>query len=469
MRLAVPLILLVASVSSAAAAAPCPVPVVETSSGALCGAEVAGGAPGGDRQLLAAYLGVPYAKAPVGNLRWAAPAAADQAASTVRSSRFGPSCPQNTPEGVQVKTSEDCLTLNVWTPDVKSETKLPVLVFLYGGSFLHGGTAAPVYDGANLAAVGKMVIVTVNYRIGALGFLAGLDDVDGNYGLLDQQLALRWVRDNIESFGGDPARVTLMGQSAGAMSVGIHLGAASSRDLFRAAIMESNPYGIPYKTPSQARRYAETLAVHLGCDGEESERLQCLRGKPVADVLAAQKKLPILESFLLGLASFVPWGPVMGVPPLEAAPNDLKMDKPVLLGTNRNEGVLFVAMQEQSIGMIGEAKYVLETDIAYGKHGEAIRTLYKSLGTEDPVAALSQIVTDDLFVCANRRVLMRATAPIWGYQFAHAPSFAVWPEYALCAPETGAVCHGAELPFVFGNPFGPDLWARAGTFTPAEE
>lgn len=457
----------------------CATPIVRTESGRLCGNATTGGTPGGTARPILEYLGIPYAAPPTRERRWAAPVAPEPWEEVRDAKQFGPSCPQNLSPGVRAATSEDCLSLNVWTPNRGGS--LPVLVFLYGGSFVHGGTAAPVYDGANLAGAGPVVVVTLNYRLGALGFLAGLGPFDGNYGLLDQQLALRWVRENIPGFGGDPNRVTLFGQSSGAMSVGIHLAAGSSRPLFRAAILESNPYGIPYKTREQAGAYASTLAGHLECV-PQADPVSCLRAKSVEQILAAQKKVPLLEPLLLGLASFVPWGPVVGTPPLERQPNETRIDKPVILGTNRNDGALFVAMQERSIGEIGEVKYVMETDVAYGERGSAVRKFYagpeaptkrgKLASTPTPptpAESLSRIVTDDLFTCANRYMLGRASVPIWGYQFVYPPSFSVWPSFPICAPETRRVCHAAELPFVFGNPFPPQLDAKQASFTKVEE
>src|SRR5262249_35840451 len=146
--------------------------------------------------------------------------------------------------------SEDCLSINIWTPaDASSTSNLPVMVYIYGGAYIFGGSASPTYNGAYLAAKGGVILVTFNYRIGALGFLAGIEGLTGNYGLLDQQLALTWVKNNIANFGGDPSQVTIFGESAGAISVGLHLlSAPGSQDLFVAGIMESNPFALPLRT-----------------------------------------------------------------------------------------------------------------------------------------------------------------------------------------------------------------------------
>jgi para-nitrobenzyl esterase len=225
----------------------CTTPPVSTPAGRFCGLAVTvmdeGGSSAAD-----AYEGIRYGYAK----RWMA-ATLVPAAGLVKATAFGPICPQ--PAGDGTNQSEDCLYLNLWTPTRSGGKHLPVMVFIHGGSFVTGAGSLPVYDGARLAVRGAVIVVTLNYRLGALGFLAGgsgADRLAGNYGFADQQAALKWVRRNIKSFGGDPARITLFGESAGAMSVGAHLVSPASQSLFRNALMESNPYGIPFKTPTQA-------------------------------------------------------------------------------------------------------------------------------------------------------------------------------------------------------------------------
>ena len=195
-----------------------------------------------------AYKGIAYATAK----RWQAPHSAPwPPAGALKAVEFGPICPQDdAPE----PAAEDCLYLNVWAPQnaINGGRSLPVLLFIHGGAFVRGHGSSPLYDGSAFAARGA-VVVTFNYRLGALGFLSanalGSGEIGGNFGLMDQQAAMAWVQRNIASFGGDPKRVTLFGESAGAMSVGLHtFDMPSSGPLFAAAIMQSNPLGIQYLT-----------------------------------------------------------------------------------------------------------------------------------------------------------------------------------------------------------------------------
>ncbi|HKP16090.1 MAG TPA: carboxylesterase family protein, partial [Gemmatimonadaceae bacterium] len=210
----------------------------------------------GSRPGVRAYLGIPYAAPPVGERRWRAPAPPIGWQNVRSAEEFGPSCMQgpNTPFGPWTSeflllgpVSENCLFLNVWTAS-RSNERRPVLVYVYGGGFSSGSGDVPVYDGAPLAEKG-LVVVNMNYRVGALGFLAHPEltaetGSSGNYGLLDQVAALEWVRQNIANFGGDPQRVMVAGQSAGAMSVYLLTASPMARGLFQRAAIESGPGGL---------------------------------------------------------------------------------------------------------------------------------------------------------------------------------------------------------------------------------
>jgi carboxylesterase type B len=329
------------------------------------------------------------------------------------------------------------------------------MVFIYGGAFLEGSSRLPIYDGAKLAATGRAVIVSLNYRVGALGFLAGMDDLKGNYGLQDQRLALRWVRDNIAAFGGDPEKVTLFGESAGAMSVGVHLASPGSKDLFHAAIMQSNPYALPYKRLSEAEPIALTLRELLGCT---IGGLDCMRQRSFEDVVRHQHgALLQLEGLLEGFTGYLLWAPVLDEQIFTEQPVSAVIDKPVIIGTNRNEGMLFAATS----GFASRPAYEAALHLVFP--GDVVdkvvtRERYR-IRQGDNLVPLSHLLTDYLFTCANRHVMRQAEGPVYGYRFNHVPSFPIWPKVLACAPARGQVCHGDELPFVFSRPVSLNLAA----------
>ena len=245
--------------------------VVQTKSGSVRG-QVAP-----DHRL---FSGIPYAAPPVGPMRWQPPQPAAEWSGFLDATRPGPRCIQDVSNDVdRSETSEDCLTLNVWTPPPSGEAR-PVMVWIHGGSFING--SGDIYDAQWLASRGDMLVVTINYRLGALGFLAhpalGPAGDVGNYGLADQQAALRWVHDNISAFGGDPDKVTIAGESAGGMAVCDHLVAPASAGLFSAAIIQSGPCQAQYDLPA-AERTSEKYAEDVGC-GDHATAAACLRALP---------------------------------------------------------------------------------------------------------------------------------------------------------------------------------------------
>lgn len=201
-----------------------------------------------------AFLGIPFAKPPTGKLRFAPPVEADLWNGQLDATKPPNSCWQFLTGGFDVanpaarvwvnntEMSEDCLYLNVWAPSglMKSGSPFPVMVWIFGGGFFSGTSTLDVYDGRYLAAMENVIVVSMQYRLGPFGFLFVASQVDGNMGLLDQQLALKWVRNHISAFNGDPKRVTLFGESAGAVSVGLHYLAPSSRPLFQRMILQSS-------------------------------------------------------------------------------------------------------------------------------------------------------------------------------------------------------------------------------------
>lgn len=242
-----------------------------------------------------AFLGVPYAQAP----RWAPPTPVPTWTGVREAVVAGPAAPQpqravaEFTHGPVPATAEECLNLNVFTPSLTGER--PVLVWLHGGGFAIGHGAASLYDGARLAREADAVVVTLNYRLGSLGWLGhpglgrGPDEPSANWGLLDQIAALRWVADNVEAFGGDPARVTLAGQSAGALSAMDLLVAPAARGLFARVVLQSPPLGDVAIAPAVARRWAEALSGAAGGEGGfDADRLRSL---DIATIVSLHEQL----------------------------------------------------------------------------------------------------------------------------------------------------------------------------------
>ncbi len=259
------------------------------------------------------YKGIPFAAPPVGQLRWKAPQAVKSWKGTRKCTQFGPSPMQASPAPFSMWSeeflipkqpiSEDCLYLNVWTGAKSAQEKRPVLVWIYGGGFMSGGSAVPIYDGESMAKKG-IVFVSINYRVGNFGFLAHPQltqesgtNTSGNYGLMDQIAALKWVQKNIRNFGGDPNQVTIAGQSAGSMSVNCLVASPKAKGLFQQAIAES---GANFTTPNAGLAQAEEAGIKF-MHALEAASLEDLRKKPAEDILKTDlgTRGPIIDGYIL--------------------------------------------------------------------------------------------------------------------------------------------------------------------------
>ena len=394
--------------------------IVQSPAGNFVGQEIKGGA---------SFLGIPYALPPVGPRRFSAPIPHPPLNSSLDASSYPPMCPQPFLEvGRLQPMHEDCLFLNVFTPTVPSQAAaepLGVMVFFYGGSFVIGDSwEFGFYDGSALSATANRVIVTLNYRLGPLGFFAldELEDEDpravGNYGMMDQRLALHWVRDNIASFGGDPTRVTIFGESAGAFSVCYHLVSPASASLFHAAIMESGSCDalIFYSTSSVTKNYSQTFASSLGCAGPDM--LACMRR---ADVRSMQHHWPngTSRDSVPPLAPLFPWGPtIRDSTSIELPDIPLRLIRrgafnrvPVIAGTNQDEGTLFSialhfvvggklwppTMQQLHDALMRLTNSLTSTAAVLREYSSDIEA---SIGN-----ATATIITDAVFACGTRRLL----------------------------------------------------------------
>lgn len=430
-------------------------PVVETKYGRVQGLEEDG---------LRVFRGVPFARPPVGGLRFRPPRPPDPWAGVRPAERFGPIAPQPPSlrpllPGEPVEWAEDCLSLNVWTPALDAGRR-PVLVWVHGGSFVTGSGASVLYRGHHLCARGDVMVVTVNYRLGALGFLAhpGLRDEEtgaaGNWGLLDQLAALEWVRDHAGALGGDPDNVTVFGESAGAMCVSTLLGTPAAEGLFRRAIAQS---GGSVATPLElAAETGERLLAELGLAGEPVTRL---RDVPVEAIVEAQTRLLVTDAWdRIPLATVVDEGVLPGSP-LGAVARGLASGVSLLVGTNRDE-MKFFAIGDPSLRNLDEAGLRARLRRTLGPEADAAVEAYRAArgARGQPVSAPElwcAIQTDWVFRVPAVRVAEAQRAhsdQTYAYLF-------TW-ESPAAGGALGA-CHGLEIPFVFGTLTSPGV----GMFT----
>jgi para-nitrobenzyl esterase len=414
-----------------------------------------------DRGLLA-FRGIPYAKPPVAERRFCAPETPESWSGVRDASAFGFSAPQNKVQldalfGMGVgDQSEDCLYLNVLTPAADGGRR-PVMVWIHGGAFTIGSGSQPMYDPVPLALRGDVVIVTINYRLGALGFLHLLDvcgedlGTSANCGILDQAAALRWVGENIERFGGDPQQVTIFGESAGGMSVGTLMGTPAAQGLFQRAIAQS---GAAHRVNDRgsASEVASLLLDTLEIEPRDAARL---RDVPVKRLLEVQAKLiASYERHDAGRA-FCPAVDGRSLPEsaIGAIRSGLSRDVSLLAGTTRDEWKLFGLMDPKSrelddAGLQERVERCLPGDEpARSARGliEAYRKARDGRAGTEPPDLFYAIETDRVFRMPAIRMLEA--------QSAHRPqtfSYLVCWEAALLNGALGA-CHGIDVPFVFGS------------------
>jgi para-nitrobenzyl esterase len=399
-----------------------------------------------------AYLGVPYAAPPLGALRWRPPQAPSPWPGVRPARHFAPACMQkgvSMPGESPPRISEDCLYLNVWTPARGPVRPAAVMVWIHGGGYTNGATAMPLYWGDRLARKG-VVVVSVAYRLGPFGYLAhpelsaeSADHASGDYGLMDQIAALKWVQNNIKSFGGDPDRVTIFGQSAGAMSVSLLVASPRARGLFQRAIAQSGGVFEPmelapgYVLP-QAQRDGVAYAASLGA-------------KSIAELRA----LPA-ETLLGGKAGSVSH-PVIGPPVLPISPyaayvTGRQAQVPILIGSNADE-----ARSLADVSGVTVATFKSDLEHTWGQLPPSIVGAYPFTTDAGAKAARLDFERDlrfgwDMQAWARLQAGV-ARQPVWLYRFAQAPPF------PRASPRAGwGASHYAELWYMFDH-LGQEPWA----------
>ena len=420
-------------------------PILTIHGGAVRGVAVTGGY---------AFRGLPYAAPPTGQRRWLAPQPATSWSGIRDATQFAPSCLQKPnlfePPGPQ---SEDCLYLNVSTPTLRRDAKKPVLVWIHGGGFTQDG--ALNYDGTKLAANG-MVVVTINYRLGALGFLAHPalasrpGGPSGNYGLMDQQAALRWVRDNIARFGGDPHDVTIAGQSAGGVSVLAQLVSAGARGLFQRAIVQSGAFALNQLPLADAEAFGQAFAAQVNCQAQSA---QCLRQVPAGT---------LVNTFPGAAIPGVVDGKVLTTSIGTALAAGHFARVPIINGVNQNEELIFVAGLGLAVsgGMFVPAPTptpdTYETVIASvlgvsAARASAIAAEYPFSAYPAPFGALSTLVSDANFACPALQVdrWTSKRVPTFAYEFddGTAPPLFAGSKFPPVAT------HSSEIQYLFESNF----------------
>jgi para-nitrobenzyl esterase len=397
---------------------------------------------------IAIFRGVPYAAPPIDERRFLPPEPAPHWQGLRDATMHGPIAPQ-APSRLRLAMgdftwpqSEDCLTLTISTPAPDGKAR-PVLVFLHGGAYISGAGSLDWYDGGTLAREGDIVVVGVNYRLGALGWLRREGISEGNLGLLDQAAALAWVRDHIAGFGGDPERVTVAGQSAGGSSIACLLTMPAARPLFRRAIMQSAGLGRPPISPEHAQRVADQLLRALGIDGDAADALQRLRAVPVPQLVETQMGIARQNARFADMSP--PFQPVLGgfagAKPFIAEVARQLDGKELMIGVTREEMHAFFAPDPAMADPDPAA--VAERFAALAGDAKAIE-LYRRRRPGGTVRdLLGDLVTDSVFMLPSfdlAEMVADGGGRVFAYQFDWAP-----PQSPFKA------CHCIELPFVFGS------------------
>lgn len=422
---------------------------------------------------ISTFKGIPFAKPPVGELRFRAPQPAEPWSGNLDATKFRTAAPQDANPIMQVgEQSEDCLYLNIWTPAADNK-KRPVLFWIHGGGFFIGSGAQREYSGAGMASEGDVVVVTINYRLGALGFtyfndlIGDAHPTDSNLGIRDQVAALQWVQENIAQFGGDPDNITIFGESAGAMSVGTLLGTPDANGLFHKAIPQSGA-GHTCLTTDCATNVAAKFLEVLSIDPVKPEKLWQVSTKEILDAQrkCAGTRLKYGPWQLPGIGmSFIPVVEDNYLPdhPYEMVKQGSAKDVDLMIGTTRDEWNLFAQLakmappeQAQKLGTLGAN--VTEDNIAQIFEqrlpglGESALAFYRDeIGAEtEPLDLFVALETDCSFTIPAIRMAeeqQKHRANTYMYRFD-------WQ-----SPMLGA-CHAIDIPFVFGginSPFGTML------------
>lgn len=398
---------------------------------------------------MAAFKGIPFAAPPVGALRWRPPQPATPWTEPRDATRFGAACAQPTLPSGPAKGSEDCLTINVWSPDGTTSGKRPVMVWIYGGAFVVGSSKGMLDQGKTELSKRGVVLVSFNYRVGRFGFFAhpGLarrhsDEPVANYWLMDQIAALKWVKANIAAFGGDPDNVTIFGVSAGGTSVNALVASPEARGLFHKAISMSGGGLFNASTPlADAEKVGLQVAERAGAAGDGPEAIDTLRAMTADQILANEQGPPAYGAMVDGKL-------LTDALPASFAKGDIA-PVPYMAGTTSDEFSIF--------GMMGFTGATLKE--RFGVDVDAARPAYEASGTLSDAELVSQIGTDFIFTAGAHGLagmVVRTGQPAYTYRLAYlADEF---------RGKIKGVPHGGDGMYVFGLDYKPEVVFAAGTW-----
>ncbi len=388
------------------------------------------------------FKGIPFAQPPVGELRWRAPQPIASWSGVKDASKYGPDCMQlpyrHDAAPLGVPPSEDCLYINIWTPEKSAKTPKAVMVWIYGGGFVNGGSSPPVYDGSAFAR-SDVVFVSFNYRLGRFGFFAHpaitAEAGDGplaNYAILDQIAALQWVKRNIAAFGGDPKNITIFGESAGGMSVHALMTSPLAKGLFEKAIIQSGGGGRAMlgqgKTLSAAEADGVTFAESKQITGTDQNTVQKLRDLSADQVI---DNLNLMSLFGSTFTAPIVDGKVVPKVSVDAHRDGVGTDIPVIIGANDADGFFMEGSLDEAYAPVGPARAAAEA-------------VYDPQNTKNAAVIGMAISADTLMIEPSRetaRILANQGSEVYLYRFAYVPDY-------LRAKMPGAL-HASEIPFVF--------------------
>lgn len=411
------------------------------------------------------FRAIPYAEAPVGNLRWRAPQPAKPRSEVLNAIKFGNRCCQVGPPDGNIlggtrtfMGSEDCLTLNIWAPKAKDNTLRPVMFFIHGGGNVQGSAINPLYDGKNLTEKGGVILVTINYRLAQFGFLAhpqltaeDKNQSSGNYALLDQIMALDWVRDNIKNFGGDPNNITIFGESAGGVNVVCLVGSPLAAGKFQRAIVESGGFGVNVNLKDtansaqveSAEEFGLRFVKEAGC-ANSADPIACLRSKSPEEVF---KVLTGEAGVINRFDGSTVYGPnidgyVLKESPIVAIQGNRHNNVPIMIGTNKDEATIFTGMLQVDTN----AGYRRTVKSLFPTISKDILKKYPASNYSSPREAFNTFFTDLTFVCPSRWAgLMSSVNQPQTFIYSFSNVFEI-PQL-----KSFGAFHGQELLFVFNN------------------